>query len=64
MLSTHLPAEKELLSDPLMTTSHPERSGCRKLPGPECAPQIEFLEQATSPTSALWAVSSRVGRDR
>lgn len=45
MLSSHLPAEKELLAHPLRMTSHPERPGCRKLPGPERTPQIEFSHQ-------------------
>ena len=42
VLSAHLPLEKQLLSDTLIVTSHPEWSGCCKLPLSEYTPQIEF----------------------
>lgn len=32
VLFAQLPLEKQLLSDPLIKASHPERSGCCKLP--------------------------------
>lgn len=52
-LSAHLPPEKQLSSDPLIITSHPEWSGCCRLPLPECTPQIEFLERANKPSLAV-----------
>lgn len=63
-LSAHLPPEKQLPSDPLIITSHPEWSGCCRLPLPECTPQIEFSERANKPSLAVVGrVNSLVVRD-
>lgn len=66
MLSApHLPPESLVLSDLLMKTSHPERSGCCKLPLPEHAPPMAFSEQANQPPLAVVGrVSSLAVRDR